>query len=343
VSRYEQHLDEFGAALAAAARRRPGGRAPRTRTRITLALAVAALALVVVLAGLGPSGNGPSDTVGRALAAVTTPEVIHYRVLRASGSGEGEGIDIRVRRPVCPATTPYEVWQTVRPLRLRMVMPEPDDPSPEHCGPLVDRLGNAVSGPTEVSYADGTLTTFYPDNGRADVISGYQPESNAAAPYLDMVGGLSSQEGAVAELQRMLADGRLTDVGPRTIDGRAVRTLTGVAEIGFAADGDVEVVGPPPTRRVTYDVDAQTFVPVRMVSSYRLSRVRPGSDRRLRVSHDGNLQATQLDFVTWQTLPDGERSRALLAIDLPSDVRPLSTTQDELREKSRRDGAPPVD
>ncbi len=335
MSRYEQHLDEFGTALAAAAR---GRRRRPSRTRITLALAAVAVAVVAILAGLGPAGSGPTDTVGRALAAVTSSEVIHYRVARTEGPAEGEGVDIRVSRAACPTSTPHEVWQTLRPLRLRAVIAAYDEPRPEHCGSTSDRHGNAVSGPTDVSYADGTLTTYHPENRLADVISGYRPESNAAGAFLYMVSGLPSQEGVVAELQRMLADGRLSEVGTRTIDGRAVRTLSGVQPTDHLT-GDT---GTPPSgamTRVTYDFDAESFDPVRLVTSYNMPRVDRGPDGKLTVTHDGALRATQLDFLRWETLPLDDEARARLRIDLPAGTAVTRTTQDELRrEIARRTG-----
>lgn len=321
------HLDRFGDALSAAAARRAGGaraaadvrggRAPHRPLLVSVGAAGLAGVAVVIAFAASP-GDAPVDVLGRAQAALEVRgELVHYRVRSTSGKAVGRGIDLRVGPGgpgvdgPCRPTAPVEVWQAVDPVRWRVIRPAP--PRGRRCGGLGDDRG-PIRGPQEESFADDALSYYLRERDTLRIVSGYDPRGSASRLSVGPVEGLA-REDPVGVLRRLLRLGRVTDRGERTVDGRRVRTFAGSRNVPvrFGARSGEST----PFRETTvYDVDPETYAPLRVVRTHGvpvIDRTTPGRGRGRLVISRVRTYASQLDFVAFDRRPlDAEARRKLM-------------------------------
>lgn len=237
---YERYLDDFGRQLEqAAADVRP---APRRRVRLAIATAaVTAVAVAVLLATLlAPSGGRRLDVLAEARAALSPRDEILHIIIRQSSElprTPPRGVHFA---PSSPQT--IEQWSATRPLRWRLVTTYPG--SSRAGGSVFDSYGRIV-GRVQTSRAPGVAATYVERRKRIRVVTGL---SERVSPPGIVPPGTSSDP--LTTIRAALADGRLRAAGVVRANGREVRRLTGVLSRQHGG------------RRVIYDVDPETSVPV---------------------------------------------------------------------------------
>lgn len=325
---YDRHLEAFGASLRRTSTTYPVRRARRARMlavggAMTVASAVAATILVIV------PGGTPVDVVGQARAALAEQaDVLHYTVRESRGPVVGTGLDIRAGRQRCNVDGPVRVWRAKDPVRWRVVLP--GFAASAACGE-----GLGVHGMTrEIAYADRSVSTYVRETNRLDVVRDYPSDTFGSRIPVGAAVGIgqrSTGEEPLAEVQRMLRDGKLEDRGERKLDGRLVRTFSGRTSTSMRIDGRTYRF----QEQTVYDVDASRLVPVRMVRTSVMPRISraPGSGE-LRASMS-RVYANQLDFESYERLPLDEAGRKLLRITPKSRPTTTSITYLELRKKAR--------
>lgn len=241
-TRYECFLDEFGERLSAVAR---GSRRRRLVPRLLRRRPVAWVAIgagVIAVAGIGaariPTG-GRLDVAERANAALAPAGEIIYMRLTTTPVATGPSMPVPE-----PQTT--EVWSASNPARWRFVQTIPDDLR------VVDARG-FYRGRQEFAYADGIDQYYVAERDRLDIVTG---PSGAAGKRAPSVVPIDPER----DIRPLLDRGELSDRGTTTIDGRLVRRL-----VGETARKDGRA-----TRRVVYEVDADTFEPVAGVLEVRM-------------------------------------------------------------------------
>ncbi|WP_022929433.1 hypothetical protein [Patulibacter americanus] len=322
---YDAHLQAMGRALRTA----PGRRTRQHRTRPLLITGLgAALAAAVLVLLLGAPGRSPVDVLGRAEAALGTPdELVHYvvrdRVVQARPGLRPPPVS-RSFFP-CPPTGTTEVWQSERLNRWRAVLPVA--PNGPRCSQTYDgRRGIPVDGPTQSAWNNGTTSYYVEQNDTLDTVRGYSLRSSARlTPISDRnLGGGDP----VQTLRGMLAAGRLTSRGATTLNGRRVRTFSGTSTQHGRGGTDVTTV--------LYAVDADTFRPVRSIVTRRVLR-RGGPPtprgRDMRRWMWSSPSAHQLDFLRYERLPLNAATRRLLEI---RPARPPKDTTDMTQAELRR-------
>jgi hypothetical protein len=322
---YDAHLQAMGRALRTA----PGRRPARHRTRRLLVTGLAgALATAILVLLLGAPGRSPVDVLGRAQAALGTPdELVHYvvreRVVQARPGLRPPPVS-RAEFP-CPPTGTTEVWQSERLNRWRAVLPSA--PNGPRCSQTYDgRRGIPVDGPTQSAWDDGTTSYYVEQNDTLDIVRGYSLRSSARlTPISDRNLGAGDP---VQTLRSMLAAGRLTTRGETTLNGRRVRTFSGTSTQHGRGGTDVTTV--------LYAVDAATFRPVRSIVTRRLlRRGGPPTPRGRDMRRWGWIapSAHQIDFLRYERLPLDAANRRLLEI---RPVRPPKDTTDMTQAELRR-------
>lgn len=273
----DRYLDAFGARLEAAAapaktatQRRFPRFAPLATTATATALAITAVALLL------PGGTTTQrlDVVAEARAALApkadelTHLVVRQRLAGASSNAKG----------VQPEFA-NEQWSATKPVRWRLTYEMPRN-STLHPGQRV-----------EVAYADGVEQEYFPAINHLRRVHGIRTQPAPAAHPLGT--------DPIAALRAMLAQGTLRDSGTARSGDRDVRRLVGTRTRtvpGFK--------GRKPTKLVTavqYDVDANTFAPVRArleVPPF------PGSDPLYVI----------LDFDAFERIPLNAESEKLLQV-----------------------------
>lgn len=316
--RYQEHLDAFGASLRTSALAHQALRPVVTRRPL---VAAAGLALAALIAGvvLGASpGSRSVDVLGQAQAALATGgELVHYAVRESDGPSTGTGIELRVARDRCPKTGPVEVWQATNPVRWRVVRPALVR-SPG-CRGARGSAADGLLGEQHYAFADGTLTRYSPEEDRLTITHGYGSGRGSTA---ELTGGMFPGKTRAVEplmmLRRMLADGMLVEKGERTVGGRPVRTLSQTTEQRRLINGKASTWD----QVTVYDVDAETFAPVRIVRSGGIPIIR-GKGASLRMV-GVRPTATQFDFERYERMPLDDVTRRLLTI-VPS--RPPTVTE----------------
>ena len=162
-------------------------------------------------------------------------------------------------------------------------------------------LTDEMIGPTQEAYADGTDSLFVEELGvliRSDVVGdspiggpGDQLGSFPGGLYTGSPTGLGSDP--VAGIRQSLDSGSVRDAGTTEVDGRPVRRL-------------VSTKGSP----FEYDVDAETFEPVRIREFSTWLGV-PKSQKPPKLAQD-------VTFEVFETLPLNSDTEQLLEIDAPS-------------------------
>lgn len=321
---YNRYLDDFGAQLGRAATHRP----KRRRTVLATSTVVATIASVaIVVTALSPS-TGPVGVLERASAALADRgHVLHYVVRPSTVAPTGS-----INRPTVPAQCesrdPIRVWQTTTPDRWRVALPA--QPTGGRCDTIVDgRRMRVIRGPQEMSWNAGTTTRWVPALRALDIVRGYPAKSSVGdIPLGDPSLGTGDP---VHVLRRMLADGQLTDRGEETLNGRAVRVLTGRRENRNTSFKLVTTV--------TYAVDATSAEPVRAITNRQITPT-PGSN----APAPPNTAAQQLDFTTFQRLPATPANTRLLDITTTGKTDRTDLTLDELRRelRSRKNDRRPI-
>ena len=228
----DRYLDDFGLRLCAAAASPAPPRRRRLAFLATPAVAAAVLAAVLVFG----TGGERLDVVAEARAALSPPDAIVHMVIRS---------DRDVGRPGQKIVT--QQWTTVDPLRWRVVREMPD-------GTGLLENGSLFAGRVELAYADGVRRAYTSLYDRLNVTRGVSEEGLAArVPSASALSG-----DAQADFRAMLASGTVRDAGEHRVDGRPVRRLV----------GEPSPKGFPPDTRFVYDVDPETFAPVRYVIDF---------------------------------------------------------------------------
>lgn len=298
--------------------------ARRRRTIVALGAAVVVAGVVVGISATGPS-DGPADIVGEARAALTPQrELLHY-VVKQTPVEPSDGLNPRPRGSACPQTGSSEVWQTTAPDRWRAVLPA--NPRGPRCGRTFDRHGREVVGPTEVAWDRGTSSRYQPGTGTLEIIRGYAPNSSARnVPVGDLRLGTGDP---VAVLRRLLASGTVRETGSAILDGRDVRVLEGTVEEEPHPRAKVKM-----TTEMLYAVDAESFAPVRAVTTtHFLHRSRHQPGRRQATASFGQ----RLDFTVYEHLPLTPKTERLLAIRPAARTDTTDQTLAEFRRELKRE------
>lgn len=278
----DRYLDAFGtrledaAATATTTTKRPGKRWPLLAVSATAtALAITAVALLLP----GGTTTRRLDVVAEARAALAphpdelTHLVVRQRLAGANGGGDGNG-----SKGLQPEFA-NEQWSATKPVRWRVTYEMPHN-STLHPGQQV-----------EVAYARGIEQEYFPAINHLRRVRGIKTLPAPAAYPLGT--------DPIAALRTMLAQGTVRDSGTAKAGDRDVRRLVGTRTRTVPGFN-----GRKPTKLVTdvqYDVDANTFAPVRArleVPPFR------GSDPLYVV----------LDFDAFERIPLNAESEKLLQI-----------------------------
>lgn len=242
---YDRYLDDFGARLHAAASGRVSASRPRRRLALGALIATAAVAVAFVLVLAGSPAGRPLDVVAEARAALAPPGEIVYLRITTSSSAVGPG----GTKGTKPPSSTTEQWTAADPPRWRLVQTIPRD---RRNGTASDGDGRRIVGRQEFAYAAGRQSDYRVELNRLVVNTGYSDHGSAAR----LSGPLGGDP--ATELRAMLTHGKVTDAGLVETGGRTVRRLISESS---GSEG--------PTRRFTYDVNPDTFAPVRGVLRLR--------------------------------------------------------------------------
>lgn len=258
----QQYRDAFGDEL-----RRAGDRRDRRRRREWQGAGVAGVAaLASVVAFALPSTGTRIDVLAEARAAVADrPGVILHYAVRSESTLPVSRADQRRARGCQPRALP-EMWVATSsgPPRYRTRLPQP------RCGTstIDDRI---ATGPLEVAYGDRTQWLYAPADGWMQELTDLPAaaDEQAAVPLLgDPRLQGSGVSDPVDQIRDMLARGRVRDAGTvRGPGGRQLRRLVGSYT---ERRGDPKAQEDWPVR-VDYLVDADTFAPVVLRTTFRQS------------------------------------------------------------------------
>jgi hypothetical protein len=237
----DRYLDAFGARLEAAAAPRvtpttaPKRRVPRIALLVTAATITALAITAVALLLPGGTTTHRLDVVAEARAALTPhPDELTHLVVRQRITGDTG------RAGIQPEFL-SEQWSATRPVRWRITYNMPPN-STNHPGRRV-----------EVAYAGGVEREYYPGINHVRRTQGVRVHPAPAAYPLGT--------DPIATMRALLAQGTLRDSGTVKVGGREVRRLVGTRTHTFPNVKDRK-----PTKvvnRVQYDVDPDSFAPVR--------------------------------------------------------------------------------
>lgn len=196
MSAYDRNIDQFGAQLQAAGKRRATARRRRGRAILVITASAVAVAGTLTLA-LG--GDGPANALAQARSALDPRGVVIYSVVETSSAQSA-------------ATKTESSWTTETPRRWRLSSPQ------NGAGDTGQVLGGTA---TEFAYAAGKQSTYRPRRRLLAVTSGFDPNGPASRP-LGVFGAGSS------EIRKLLRDGKVEDRGELEENGRRVRRLVSV-------------------------------------------------------------------------------------------------------------------
>jgi hypothetical protein len=278
---YERLFEDFGQML-----REAEASPTRRRRRRPPRAAVAALALAGVLAGTvlltAAGGGGRLDVLAQAKAALAPRGQVLHLVTTSHMEMRG-GSQSEIVGPEAEDNTPRvtERWSAAEPTRWRIAATVP----------FVSADG-AHPEATQLAYAGGTEELYLQALNRLQITSGVS-EDGARVNLHD--GALGADP--VARIHTMLEAGQLHDAGRGTVGGHAVERLLG-EELGSPPGGS------PVPWPVEYDVDPNTYAPV------RLTVEEVGT--RLAGNTGTPTQVVEVD--TYEQLPLNETTLALLSI-----------------------------
>jgi hypothetical protein len=234
----------------------------------------------LVLTGIG--GGGRLDVLTQAKAALAPAGQIVHLVTTAHTEMRG-GSQSEIVGPEAEENGPRvaERWSTTKPLRWRVASTVP----------IVTAHGTST-GPVQRAYGDGTEELYIQPLNTLNVRTGVSEGS----PWVSMSAGPLGSD-PVARIHAMLEAGQLHEAGNGTVGGHAVKRLIG-QELEAPA-GDPHQPWP-----VEYDVDPETFAPVRFTVE------------EAGVSIPGNTGVPTLvvDVNAYEALPLNERTASLLSI-----------------------------
>lgn len=279
---YERLLEDFGQMLQEAE-----ARPARRRRRRPPRAAVAALALAGILAGTllftGAGGGGRLDVVAQAKAALEpVGHVVHlvttsYMEMRGGSQAEIVG-------PEAENNTPRvaERWSASEPTRWRIAATVP----------FVTADGGSHPEETQLAYAGGTEELYLQSLNRLQTTSGVS-EDGARVSLHD--GPLGADP--VARIHSLLEAGQLHNAGSGTVDGHPVERLLG-DELGSPPGGS------PVPWPVEYDVDPNTYAPVRLTVE----------EVGMRFPGNTGTPTQVVEVNTYKQLPLNETTLSLLSI-----------------------------
>jgi hypothetical protein len=249
---YECFLEQMGTQLDQAASRRASQLRRRRR------VATGGLALSTVVAGVAlviGGGTGRVDVIAQAEAALaSTGQVLRLVTvsqleMRGGTHAEIAGSEAESLGWNKPRTA--EQWSASEPTRWRIATTIP----------TATRAGPATAAPIQCAYSAGSEETYDQGLQTNEVVivpvSSGQDESSQESPCtIQVSGGLGTQP--VAHIHAMLESGALKAAGKTTVNGHEVLRLTGqeTRPQGPAA-------GPAASWPIEYDVDPETYAPVR--------------------------------------------------------------------------------
>ena len=251
---YERFLEQMGAQLDQAASRRASQLRRRRR------VATGGLALCAVVAGVAlviGGSTGRVDVVAQAEAALApTGQVLRLVTvsqleMRGGTHAEITGSEAESLGWNKPRTA--EQWSGSDPTRWRIATTTPTATS----------AGSATAAPIQCAYSAGSEETYDQGLQTNEVVivpvSSGQDESSQESPCTTQVsGGLGTQP--VAHIHTMLASGALKAAGTATVNGHEVLRLT-----GQETRPQVSGAGPAASWPVEYDVNPETYAPVRFI------------------------------------------------------------------------------
>jgi|ERR1035441_1649471 hypothetical protein len=237
-SGFDRLLEDFGQALQEAETRPAGGQHRRRRAAsVGLVLAVIA-AGALMLTGVG--GGGRLDIVAQAKGALDPLGYVVHLVTTSHMEMRG-GSQAEIVGPEAELNAPRitQRWSASQPTRWRVAATVPSVTAHGTHPEQVQR-----------SYAAATEEVYLPSLNTLEISTGASEDS---------LHGMSSGPlgtDPVARIRSMLEAGQLHDAGSGTVDGRAVSRLVG--EESSSPTG-----GPHPPWPVEYDIDPNTYAPVR--------------------------------------------------------------------------------
>jgi hypothetical protein len=303
---YDRYLTDFGERLEAAAPP-PHGRRGWVAGAVIVAAAIVALAFFLA----APSSDNKVNVVAEARAVLpSSGELVHFRMVSTSSLVGGDDAaqqrfaELAREHPHDYAPRYFEQWSAGNGWRIATtdkVSPETFAGAPYLPGFYVSdrelqRIGltDEISGPIQEAYDDGIDSLYIESLGvivRSNLEeAGWKDEEVGSSPGGIYTSALPGPLGSdpVAVIRSRLESGNLRDAGTAEIDGRTVRRLV---------SGGFE-----------YDVDAETFEPVRV----RESTNWVGAD-----AQNPSEIATDTDFEVYETLPLNSETESLLKIDAP--------------------------
>jgi hypothetical protein len=306
---YDRYLSDFGERLEAATP--PPTRARRGWVAGAVIVAAALVALAILLAA--PSSDKKINVVAEARAALpSSGELVHLAIVStnslvdADDAAQQRFAEFADNHQHDYAPRYFEQWSTENRWRVATptngVSPEEFSGEPYYPGFYVsDRelqrvgLTHPLNGPTQEAYSNGTDSLYIESLGviiRANLEeAGWNDEEIGSFPGGIYTGSPTGFIGSdpVAVLRKRLDSGDLHDAGTAEVDGRSVRRLVG--------------------QGLEYDVDAETFEPVRMRQFGHWVGANPHKP--------SERMATDADFEVFETLPLNSETEELLKIDAP--------------------------
>jgi hypothetical protein len=290
---YERFLTDMGDQLDQAQARRASQLRRRRR------VAAGGLALFAVLAGIvlvAGSGTGRVDVVAQAEAALA-PKGQVLRIAAVSRLEMRGGTHPEVTGPEAESVgwnkpRIAEQWSASAPTRWRIATTIPTS----------TRAGSTAAAPLQCAYSSGAEETYDQAFQTNEVVivpvSKGHDESSQESPCTTQVsGGLGTEP--VAHIHAMLQSGKLKLVGKATVNGREVLRLAG-------QETQPQLNGPGPAAAwpVEYDVDAETYAPVR----FTVEKIGANA-----LGNEGTLTKI-IDVTAYEELPLNEATTGLLKI-----------------------------
>jgi hypothetical protein len=277
---YERLMEDFGEHLQEAETRAAGGQRRRRRNAVGLLVLAGIATGTLILTGAG--GGERLDVVAQAKAALAPAgHVVHlvttsHMEMRGGSRAEIVGPEAEENKPRVVAR-----WSTSEPTRWRVTSTVP----------IVTAHGTSI-GPVQLSYGGGTETLYVQSLNTLNIRTGISADGPRASLFDGPLG-----TDPVARIRSMLEAGQLHNAGSGTVDGHPVKRLMG-------EERNLPLRHPHPPWPVEYDVDPETFAPVRFTVE------------EVGVSFPGNTGTpTQVvDVNTYEELPLNETTAALLSI-----------------------------
>jgi hypothetical protein len=310
---YHRYLTEFGARLEAAAPPTPRGRRGWVVGAVVVAAAIVALALFLA----APSGDKRINVVAEARAALpSSGELVHFKMVSTNSLVDADDAarqrfdEFAREHPRDYEPRYFEQWSADNRWRIAttaVVDPQEFAGEPYFPGFYISdqelqRIGltHELDGPTQEAYDNGIDSLYIESLGvivRSNLEEGgWKDEEVGSSPGGIYTGAPQGFLGSdpVTTIRKRLESGDLHDAGAAEVDGRSVRRLV---SDDFEHDG------------FEYDVDAETFEPVRV----RVFTNWVGGDPQA----PPERMAQDADFEVFETLPLNSETEDLLKIDAP--------------------------